>query len=274
MAEYEKFLFDNFVIEDKDELPPLPEDLSAPSTDTALIIPEGADISEADVEIKPDSTEGKDSEEIEPETTEETEEIALEEETPPEPQEELKEEDDELPVVITYTEEEVVERVEQAKKEAYNKGITDAANSSQAQIQHLLTEIDKLLQEKLSEMSTIKEELSKGFRSMGISLLETLVPSLIKEQAVELLNNFLRQNFENFVKEPKLTFYFNPEILVKTQEMLGALAHKNDYEGKIVLHKDKNLAISECRIEWENGGVEYNTTQMLETAKALIKEGE
>lgn len=274
MAEYEKFLFDNFVIEDKDELPPLPEDLSAPSTDTALIIPEGADISEADVEIKPDSTEGKDSEEIEPETTEETEEIALEEETPPEPQEELKEEDDELPIVITYTEEEVVERVEQAKKEAYNKGITDAANSSQAQIQHLLTEIDKLLQEKLSEMSTIKEELSKGFRSMGISLLETLVPSLIKEQAVELLNNFLRQNFENFVKEPKLTFYFNPEILVKTQEMLGALAHKNDYEGKIVLHKDQNLAISECRIEWENGGVEYNTTQMLETAKALIKEGE
>ena len=274
MAEYEKFLFDNFVIEDKDELPPLPEDLSAPSTDTALIIPEGADISEADVEIKPDSTEGKDSEEIEPETTEETEEIALEEETLPEPQEELKEEDDELPIVITYTEEEVAERVEQAKKEAYNKGITDAANSSQAQIQHLLTEIDKLLQEKLSEMSTIKEELSKGFRSMGISLLETLVPSLIKEQAVELLNNFLRQNFENFVKEPKLTFYFNPEILVKTQEMLGALAHKNDYEGKIVLHKDQNLAISECRIEWENGGVEYNTTQMLETAKALIKEGE
>ena len=249
MAEYEKFMFDNFVIKDGDDLPEFPEKLPVPTTETALSVHEEADNTEPEVEVEP-----------EPEV----------EEKPVE--EEPKEEDTSLPEVITFTEEEVEDKIKAAEETAYENGRKAGLTEQGAEQNLLLEQIDKSLQNAMAEAEKIKEELSHQFKALATVLIKKFIPTLATEQAEALLKKFLEENFSNFKSEAKLSFYFNPDIIVKAQEIVARLAHKSDYEGKIALHKDANLGLSDCRVEWENGGVEVNMKQMQKEAEALLDE--
>ena len=103
-------------------------------------------------------------------------------------------------------------------------------------------------------------------------VLQKILPNLSNEHAVEILNRFLEDNFANFRTEPKLSFFFNPEIAPSMQQQIAKLAHIQDFEGKISLHKDNNLALSDCRIEWENGGVGRSSDKLLEKVNNLLEE--
>ena len=245
MAEYKKFMFDNFVIQEGDDLPDFPSELPVPVTETALSVPDEAD--------KTETSEIEQEEEIEEKASEEP----ISEEEP-------------LPEIITYTEEEVDEKIKEAEASAYEKGHQEAQKTAGAETNLLLEQIDKALQSKMMAVEGIKQELSMGFENMARSLIEKFIPTIADEQAEKILKKFLEENFSNFKREAKLSFYFNPETIGKAQTIVGQLAHKNDYEGKITLQKDATLGKSDCRVEWETGGVERNMKQMQQKAEALI----
>ena len=96
----------------------------------------------------------------------------------------------------------------------------------------------------------------------------------MEQQAAELVSGFIADNFNNFKDEAKLSFYIHPDIISYAQEKIASLANSYDFEGKIALHKDSSLAKNDCRIEWENGGVELNGADQLAKVTALLDNGE
>ena len=86
----------------------------------------------------------------------------------------------------------------------------------------------------------------------------------------ELVSKFIADNFNNFKDEAKLSFYIHPDIISYAQQKIAALANSYDFEGKIALHKDASLAKSDCRIEWENGGVELKGADQLAKVADLL----
>ena len=250
MSEYTKFMFDNFVLEDDNRptsvLAEAPEEIELPSTDTAIQAPiDDAHIIEAEVEPEP-----------EPEPV-------------PEPEPEPIEVEPE-PVEPTFSEAEVAQKVQAAETEAYQKGLDEAKQSEEAAANALLLKIDAAISQVLADNEQARQALSQEFRTMAQQMLATLVPTLQAEQASNIIEKFLEDNFKNFSHEVKLSFYFNPAIIMQAQAILGRLAHKNDFEGKITLHKDSSLEIGDCRVEWADGGVEYSNEGMRRAAEELL----
>lgn len=228
MAEYQKFMFDNFILRDNDEIS---SDILVPEAATAVVVPEDAD--------NTDNTEINSPNNI-------------------------------TPIISGYTDDEVAEKIKIAEAMSYQKGQDDANGGLEAENSRLLENIDKALEQAVRDYSAIKEGLDQQFKNMAAALITHLIPSLLEEHSLELVNSFLENNFKNFAKEAKLSFYFNPEAIAKAQETVSRLAHINDFEGKITLHKDLSLSLSDCRVEWDNGGVERNTASELAKASELI----
>lgn len=250
MAEYQKFLFDNFVLSNNEDPAAV---IEIPETDTAVTVPAEADNTENTEVIAESETE------VVAEPLPESE-IFI----PEEPKVELP------PVIQGYTEEEVAEKIRLAESVAYQKGRDDAAAAAAENDGRLLVKIDEELSKVLGDYATLKNNLEEQFRSMAAALVRRLVPTLLEENALELVSRFLEENFKNFAAEPKLSFYFNPDMIGKVQEIIGRMAHVFDFEGKITLHKDSSLALGDCRVEWENGGVERNSADMLDKAVKML----
>lgn len=231
MAQYQKFLFDNFVIAGEEEKASTPDETAIPV-----------------------------SEETEPEKDPDQTSLAEETFTPPE-----------TPQPAAYSQEELDAAVTQAEEKGYERGFRAADDSGRQSEEQLLTNVNAKLLALVSEVEHYKLQLEQDSLQFAAAVIRKILPSLEQERALAEVENFLSANFPSFRKEAILSFSFNPEMAAQGAGLLGKLADKNDFEGKISVHKDANLGISDVRVEWAEGGVERNTEKMLAKVDVLLE---
>ncbi len=246
MAQYQKFMFDNFVISCNDE-----ECVAEPldvkeETEESLAEPE-AQIQESQETKEPENEEEK-AEEI----------SKQEEEAPIKPQE------------PSYSQAELDAAVKSAEEKGYERGFGAAATDIQKAEQTALDEINNRLVALLSGESENKKEAEASALKFAVELVRKLLPNLEAGVAKEEVEAFLSDNFSKFRGEKNLSFSFHPDMAAEIAPQLSKLAEKNDFEGKISVHKDINLSLSDCRVEWRNGGVERNTEEILGKVDNLL----
>ncbi len=239
MAEVKKFMFDNFIVGEPKAA--VPEDTSA-VVEEETIIPEEA----VDVVVEPEESE----------LPAQAEEIFIPQKTEP--------------VIITYTQDELDSKVAVAEQTAYAKGSDEARTSIEAETNILLGNISEQLSKLLSAQDSEMQKQEQTTVNIMREALLTLVPTLLEEQAVALVDKFLKDNFNNFKHNAKLSFYINPDIISYIQDSIVKLANSHDFEGKIAIHKDAGLGRSSCRVEWDNGGVEYSPSRRLDAVSELL----
>lgn len=182
----------------------------------------------------------------------------------------------EPPVIIeaparTYSEEEFENAKLIAEQSGYEKGYQAKSSEAETGINGLLENINAKLLDLISQRESLDRKLEQDFINLNREVIKKLIPTLIEDQAVGILNQFLAENFSQIRKSPKLSFYFNPEIIKEIQDQIARLAHSHDFEGKISIHKDPALGLADCRIEWENGGVERNSGELLARIDNLLE---
>lgn len=232
MADYKKYMFDNFVINDKNPPKYVPEEIISSAEDKE-------DISEDKV--------------FEVEEVEESQPIE-------EPQ--IKE--------ITFSQEDMDKAVRQAEEQSYEKGYNAAISEKEKAETMLLDSINNRLMTILADISSNNASQEQSALRFAVSLVKKLLPQLEETVAVKEVESFIEDNFKNFSKEGSLSFCFNPEIIGDIAPKLSHLAEKHDYEGKIAIHKDISLGLSDCKIEWLNGGVEKNTAHAISRVEDLL----
>lgn len=243
MAEYQKFMFDNFVIDcgQKDR-----------ADEEAAVV--------EDVEVCPEP----EIEEIEAVAEEpavaEAEEKTLiaEAELPPPPP--------------SFSQEELNAAVAKAREEGYEKGFQAALGDYEKQEAEMLQSLNNRLLSMLVDTEAFQKQLEQDNLGFVSGVLKKVFPTLAAKQAAAELELFLEENFSHFKNEPSLSFSFNPDSVKIAAALLPKLANANDFEGKISVHKDEALGVGDCRIEWKNGGVERNADKMLEKVSNLLED--
>lgn len=266
MVNYQKYMFDDFVVLNNDNKEACVDNEPIQEVITEEILETEATEVE---EIKEENYE----EIIEPEVQVE-EKISSFEEAPSDFQPySYVEEPQVVENVITYTEEELKEALSQAEGVAYNKGLEEAKNSIEEKQNVLLEDIKNQLMTILASLDEKKSDLEVSSLNFAVSLVEKLMPTLEKSKAESEVKNFLAENFANFSSQETLSFSFNPDMLSHVSDSIRRLAEQNDFEGKISVHKDVSLGLSDCRVEWKSGGVERKVSSTIDKVKSLINFG-
>lgn len=248
MAQYQKYMFDNFVISDDDETS-IAEPLDAENMVTETVEPK-SEIAEAQVaEVQ--------SAEPEAAQEQETQQFAALE---PEPE----------PKAPSYSQDELDAAVSAAEERSYEKGFNAATADVQKQQQAVLEEINSKLLSLLAEQDNSYRQNEQNALKFALGLVRKLLPNLEADVAKEEVEAFLSDNFAKFKGEKSLSFSFNPKMAANIAPLLSKLAEKNDFEGKIAVHKDINLGLSDCAVEWKNGGVTRSTEQILDNVENLL----
>ena len=290
MVQFKKFMFDNFIVEDEqDKTPqedeivessvPENEDTSAPMAEE-LVEETTEDISEKEDEeatgeteqpapqsellpISPDSIEQTDLADTTQTRLEGEEEDLSLDNMPSEEEIFVEEDEEEIPEEPTYKQEDVDEMVKQAHQQGYDEAVQNTQQGIEMQVKDVFESLNQKVGDMLQSQTAYQHQLEEQTIEIIKQVLNKLVPQLQEEQAQEIVSQFLADNFKNFQHETKLSFYIHPDIISYAQQKIATLANRYDFEGKIALHKDATLAKNDCRVEWDNGGVELNGAKQL-----------
>ncbi len=242
MAKYQKYLFDDFVVgQEQPQEPDNKEDVAAD------VVAEDAQEAVQEVVEEP--------QEVPEETLDEDTSEDIEPVSPPAP---------------SYSQEDLDEAIEKAVEETVVKVKQEVQSDEINRQNELLAEIKN----QLAQIFTKSDEQTIGMEEDGlkffVACLRKVLPTIDTVTALPEIKNFLQENFVNLRNQKSLAFYLAPDMAKEVAPLIEKAAEQNDFEGKISIHKDDKLGLSDCRIEWKDGYVERDVTQLLDKIEELL----
>ena len=188
--------------------------------------------------------------------------VTVEEEEPPPP---------------TFSEEEL----EAAKEEAYRHGFEDGEKKGLAYAQ---SDVAKIEQAALDQVPHIIEQMKSIFASynqfaveqkqslpqLSLALAKKICGDLPPEYLLEQVVHYTTECIEQMLGEPELHVYVHPALTDRVEQRLAQQFANSHEPGDVLIHSDDALALSDCRVEWRAGGMEYVHGTILEQLETLV----
>ena len=112
-------------------------------------------------------------------------------------------------------------------------------------------------------------------RSAGIvlALLRKLAPALTRRTGTAEIEAMLDDAFAQAASQPRLTIRCAPDLVASLKPLAEAGAARSGFEGRLALIGDERLSGDDCRVEWDEGGVERYSLAMFATIEAAVERG-
>ncbi|HAX91604.1 MAG TPA: hypothetical protein DCY07_05260 [Rhodospirillaceae bacterium] len=172
----------------------------------------------------------------------------------------------------TYTE----EQLEAAKKEAYqsgfNAGQTAAAEDQQQRLNVLLSQIDQRLLRLIEGQKNEWERQLGQLQEIALVIARKIMPRFVAEHGLDEVDAIVSKVITEMSREPRLVFRVNESQFDEAKRRIDAIAAQAAYAGKLVILGEAELGLSECRIEWADGGIERDVKTMWQCIDRVLGE--
>jgi len=160
---------------------------------------------------------------------------------------------------------------EAAFEEGLNSGRQEAHdsinNSCKSLLENILAAGQKLADRQDEQMVMMNKETAR----LAYAIVEKLAPALVERTPMAEIELLVNQCLRNSPLEPRLVIRVDDSILPTLQEKLDDIKLASSYPGKIVLLSEPMSHMSNCRVEWANGGVERDFSGLMRDVEDTVK---
>ena len=113
-------------------------------------------------------------------------------------------------------------------------------------------------------------ELISKLTSVSREAIEKLLPELAKEQSIKEIENTIISNIKAKKDEPRINVFVNEQHLDFIRKRVDEELSKSNYSTQININSDTAISITDCRVEWSEGGAERLFEDLLKQMESAI----
>lgn len=170
------------------------------------------------------------------------------------------------PPAATFTETELAAACDQARQlgdqAGYQRGVVDGQQRLEAQLTAALSTISAQLTLAVRAATEAPVEITQAATDLALAIMRKMHPALAAKHGLDEVEGVLAACLEQLKNEPRLVAYVPNALLDPLNERVATISAARGFEGRIVLIGDPELADSDCRIEWADGGLERDTRRL------------
>lgn len=170
----------------------------------------------------------------------------------------------------TFSEEDLAIAREQGFAAGKQEGIREAADAIERQIAETLDRIGERLPELFAAQRDAAETLQQDGTAVVRALARKALPAMAERNALDEIEHLAALVLERLRTEPRVVFRINDGLSDAVRERLAAVAEARGYAGSIDVIADPDIAPSDCRIEWTQGGAERRVDAILDDMERII----
>lgn len=195
---------------------------------------------------------------------------------------EEEEQEEAPPPPPMFSEEEMNARIEQARKEAHEKGFQEGRDAAQAAIDQEKTERDmlhnQLLEQLIPQYRLLEESLQKwttqgerDWLALLQHVLRRFCSQLAPEEHSARIMGLAEECLRQCRSQPELTFRIHPDMETLLTEDLKKLAQESGFSGRLSIETSDRLTPADVRIQWPSGTAEHRPEDILEQISAILQ---
>ncbi|MCP4936512.1 MAG: hypothetical protein GY927_20480 [bacterium] len=167
------------------------------------------------------------------------------------------------------------QELERVKAQSYEEGFEAGRIESDKTLEHELHKmLDQIIQTKETLQSEIDAELREA-RSASLLLAMTiankLAGSLLVRHPLEHVEMFFLESLSMLPDKTELRLHVAPHLAPALQPRLNAVMERNGQQSALVTVEDQTIEGGNCRLTWNEGGIEQNTDKLYADIERLIE---
>ena len=179
---------------------------------------------------------------------------------------------DEEPEIIipTFSEEEVETARQQGYEAGKEEGLAATTEILTKQINETLLNIDQKLLAAFQTQDSLNQDLSRAAHSLAIGVCKKMMPAMAKQHSFDEVERVIEEVFAKAIEEPRITLSVHLDLVEAVEFRLSELTKEKEFEGRVFVKADETMEVSDCRVDWVNGGSERNTTELWANITSIL----
>jgi len=175
------------------------------------------------------------------------------------------------------------EQLKMAEREAHQKGFLEGEQEGRKQAESEQAMIDRKLSETLEKFATSLQPLFENYSKMAVALQQQspkmalaisrkVAGHALAQNAQAVIDELATRACQTMMEEPKLTITVHDSLADALTKKLEQLATRLQSATNIIVQRDANIPATDCRIEWSQGVMERQTTQIWQQVEKMIED--
>jgi flagellar assembly protein FliH len=164
------------------------------------------------------------------------------------------------PTVPTITLAEHEAKLAEAAAAGRRSGIADAKAEADRRLAAALERIGNRLAEAAGALQAIEARLECEAVEVAVAVARKLAPALIAREPFAEVAALASGCFKELVAAPHIAVRVNDSLYAAAKEKLDDIVRAHNFEGRLVVLAESDIAVGDCRIEWADGGINRDST--------------
>ena len=153
--------------------------------------------------------------------------------------------------------------VEKAKQQGYQEGFAEGSQLVNHEMALLMESMNKNLQEIKENQQQAYTYITESTVLIVKGMMEKIIPFAMQKYGDEEIGNFIEHILKTLKNQMSIEIKVHPDLLAGAKEKVEkALAIHETL--KVTFNKAEDIARTECHITWDDGGVSYIKSQLLQ----------
>ncbi len=150
-------------------------------------------------------------------------------------------------------------KLAEAEAAAHQRGFAeaqaDAAVEASRRMADALERIAARLAEANNALTAIESRLECEAVEVAVAVARKLAPALIAREPFAEISTLAGECFRQLVAAPHIAVRVNDALYAAAKEQLDDIVRARNFEGRLVVLAEPDIAVGDCRIEWADGGI-------------------
>jgi flagellar assembly protein FliH len=147
----------------------------------------------------------------------------------------------------------------EAETAAHRRGYADAQTDAEIEAGRRFAAALELIASHLAvaneSLKVIEARLECEAVEVAVAVARKLAPALIAREPFAEISALASECFRHLGSSPHVAVRVNDALYATAKEKLEDIARAKNFEGRLVVLAESDIAVGDCRVEWADGGI-------------------
>ena len=149
----------------------------------------------------------------------------------------------------------IAEAETSAHRRGYAEAQAEAKLESERRTAAAMERIATVLDEANKALKAIETRLECEAVEVAVAVARKLSSALVAQEPFAEISALARECFRELVSAPHVAVRVNDALYAVAREKLEDIARAKNFQGRLVVLAESDIALGDCRIEWADGGI-------------------